>query len=202
MRRRPEVSYDAALRDSLSDVLTRLRARPARAWAVGAGWCLALAALYLLAWRPVRVWLAHDVVGPLLASVADGSAVRAAAHAVLPYVRIEGASVPDGSLKLWIDGGRIVLVPMAVLALLFPYGRYLLYPWLWHLVLIVAEVLAGLVGTAGVPGGFSAYVFLHGYVMVPTTVAFPLLVLLFADPAHLRATMQRSPVSGGAGGPT
>ncbi len=190
-------SYDASLRATLGATLRELRARPLRTWLLALGWCVLVVGAYFALWRPVRVLLAHHVVGPLLAAAADGTPqLSAAAHATLPHVALRGAVVPtaDGTLKLWIDGGRIMLVPMLALALLFPRRPYLLYPWALHLALIAAECLAGYVGAAGWPAGFSAYVFLHGYVMPPATLAFPLLVLLFADPfgVHGARAAQRS----------
>ncbi len=189
---------DASLRRTLDGLAHCLRRRRLRTWLLGAAWVGLIVVAYFLLWRPVRVWFAQDVAAPALALVAEG---RADLHIERlpgrPRVDVRGPAVPinGGELRFWIDGGRIMLLPMMILALLFPRRPYWLYPWPYHVAIIGASFAAVLAGAAGLPGGLRACAFIHGYVMPVTTLAFPLLVLLFAQPFAEEGGRERS--SGG-----
>ncbi|MCS4039952.1 hypothetical protein [Salinibacter ruber] len=133
--------------------------------------------VYLVAWRPVRSWVATDVMGPALSRIetprSDQYSVRAGARVVV--VQHIESSDRVGVMKT-PTGNFFVLAGMFLIAL-YPRHPYWLYVAAYQLGLgaLMLGMLA--VGVGWADWGFAVFHFLEGEFYQGTSLAIPFLLL-------------------------
>jgi len=129
---------------------------------------------YFVAWRPVRVWLAHHAMGPALEFVAAAQDTGVSVSTAERIVAVQG---PAGSpsARMFAPAGASFLGPGAVLLFLFPWRPYWLYLWAYQMGLgvLLLGLLALFVG--GMPGVLPGYRLLSGPFYLGTSLAAPFL---------------------------
>lgn len=160
--------------------------------------------VYLVAWRPVRSWVATDVMGPALSQIdtprSERYVVRAQGRAVA--VQNVGSSDRVGVMKTPM-GNFFVLAGMFLIAL-YPRHPYWLYVAAYQLGLgaLMLGMLAMGVGWAD--WGFAVFKFLDGEFYQGTSLAVPFLLLRADGRAFLSSgrpgtvDQKRGPRGGGS----
>ncbi len=133
--------------------------------------------LYLVFWRPVRGWIATDVMEPVLSQIdtprSDRYSVRAGARVVV--VQPIESSDRIGVMKT-PTGNFFVLAGMFLIAL-YPSHPYWLYVAAYQLALSALMLGMLTVGVGWADWGFAVFQFLEGEFYQGTSLAIPFLLL-------------------------
>lgn len=133
--------------------------------------------VYLVVWRPVRGWVATDVMGPALSRIDTPRSDRYSVRAGGRVVEVQHIDSSDrvGVMKT-PTGNFFVLAGMLLIAL-YPGHPYWLYVAAYQLGLgaLMLGMLA--VGVGWADWGFAVFQFLEGEFYQGTSLAVPFLLL-------------------------
>jgi hypothetical protein len=144
--------------------------------AVGAVAAIAFAIAYVIIAPPARRWAAEHVVAPALATAADSeTAITVRPRASPPSVVVDG---PAGELAAYsIPLGIMFAIPALLLIAIAPGRPYWLLFGAFLVVLGLLDLAAVGAGVAWGRSWFTVHQFVDLYVIRPSSIAIPLLLL-------------------------
>lgn len=161
---------------------SRLRSVAERAAAVAL-----FVAAYFLLWRPLRLWIAHDLVAPALHALSPGlgGLYEFAAQPHAPIVAARPLEAGARAASWLLPGGMYFLLPGVFFVAYAPRRLYWL-AFLGSLLALGLLSLAGfVVGCSGIESGFAWQRFVDQYLQRPMSLGAPLLLVYghFAAPS-------------------
>jgi hypothetical protein len=132
---------------------------------------------YLVAWRPVRTWVATEMMKPALSRIDTPRSNRYSVSAANRVVSVQQIESSDRSWKMKVPTGNFFVLAGMLLIALYPRHSYWLYLAGYQLGLSALMFGMLAIGVGWEDWGFALFQFLEGEFYQGTSLAVPFLLL-------------------------